>query len=384
MSKKSILFIAPSKSNAGTNSSLSGIYNLLKESYSISVLVIKNEGDGTYEFLETAIILPLLNTYYNDFANLSFNEKILSFLVKPQKKFSALFGVNLHHYMLKRCVRRFEKSRCFDVIVAFQEGHATFIADLFSNPNKIAWVHSDIFRNDKTLSNATLNYYDFQNIVCVSKYTRNKFAEHYPKLNDRIQYIYNLVDFKRIMDYSFLPIEDNRFRTDEFTIISLGRMDPVKQFSLIPEIAKKLKFEQLKFRWYILGGPMNCEFEKIKSAIEANEVENEVFLLGNIVNPYPYLKRSDLYVSTSFSEACPMVFIEARLCGIPIASSNFGSASEFISDSHDGFLSSIDNLYEKIGQMISDKELYARIKLNSDNRKVYNDETIEKLKKLFG
>lgn len=35
-------------------------------------------------------------------------------------------------------------------------------------------------------------------------------------------------------------IDDNRFTTDKFTIISVGRISEVKQFHLIPEIALNL------------------------------------------------------------------------------------------------------------------------------------------------
>ena len=53
-------------------------------------------------------------------------------------------------------------------------------------------------------------------------------------------------------------------------------------------------------------------------AISDHSVENEVICLGNKTNPYPYFKVADLLVSTSSSEACPMIFNEAKILNLPV------------------------------------------------------------------
>ena len=130
-------------------------------------------------------------------------------------------------------------------------------------------------------------------------------------------------------------------------------MDPVKGFSLIPKIASELKQRACEFRWFIIGGPENNEFSKVKSEIQKYDVEDVVFLLGAKRNPYPLLRASNLYVSTSFSEACPMVFLEAKTLGVPIVSADFGSAREFLNHDNDGYVISQDHMSEVLKELIN-------------------------------
>ena len=49
---KKILFITPSKSIGGTNSSLSSLINSIQDKYDIKVLVMSDTGKGEYDFLK--------------------------------------------------------------------------------------------------------------------------------------------------------------------------------------------------------------------------------------------------------------------------------------------------------------------------------------------
>ena len=66
-------------------------------------------------------------------------------------------------------------------------------------------------------------------------------------------------------------------------------------------------------------------------------VENEVHFLGFQANPYPYLKESDIFISTSISEGFSLVICEALVLGIPIVATNTAGALEnnFIKSAHD-------------------------------------------------
>ena len=84
--------------------------------------------------------------------------------------------------------------------------------------------------------------------------------------------------------------------------------------------------------------------------------------MGNKSNPYPYLKKSSLLVALSTTEACPMMFIEAKILNIPILSTNFGSSYEFICNGEDGVISNIESISYCIGQLIGDNDKYLSIK----------------------
>jgi len=383
MNRKKILFIVPSSSYAGVASSLSSLYNSMEGKYDISVLSLTGYGKQTYDFLNRTFSLTVLNSYFGDFANLNIKEKIVSVVIKGLKHLSIILKNNWDKRLLCHSVRKFEKSQEYDSIVAFQEGQSTEVGSWFVNPNKIAWVHCDIENTGKPDEAERTIYEGYQHCVCVSKFTRDKFIARYPSLRDKTECIYNLVDSKRVSLLKEMPIDDWRFKTDSFTILSAGRMDPVKQFALIPRIAAELRNRNCNFKWYILGGPENEEYEKVCISIKENKVEDYVFLLGNKKNPYPYFKSADLYVSTSRSEACPMVFIEARLCGIPIVTNNFGSSYEFIRNDVNGYIEPTDTMWQPLYKMISDKDAYQSIKSGCGNPAIDNDAVIRKLLTLF-
>ena len=108
-----------------------------------------------------------------------------------------------------------------------------------------------------------------------------------------------------------------------------------------------------------MGGGSAEDTDKIKTAIESNGVMDKVIMLGARTNPFPYLKRANLLVSTSESEACPMIFNEAKILGTPIVSANFGSAHEFIKQGVDGYISSIEEMHNTISKLIEDKDEYS-------------------------
>ena len=343
---KRILFITPSKSIGGTNSSLSSIVNHLNNNCKVDVLVMSSHGDGQYNCLESAITSELLEAYFVDFKNLSGRVKLLSLLIKFIKRLALFMGLPFERIVYKNVARKLQKRHDYDYVVGFSEGKAMKLASEFTDVVKYTWIHCE-YNRAVPLSIDELSYYSkFNRIVCVSKYTKDLFIKRYPSLSNSTMHIYNLLDVTRIFNLSEDAIDDDRFNNSSYTIISVGRIDPVKGFSNIPRLASTLLKKGTEFTWYIIGGPNNEEYKRIQSEIEKYDIAKYVILLGAKSNPYPYFKNADLYVSTSLSEACPMVFNEAKLLGLSIVSTDYGSAYEFVQDQ--SMISSIENLSEII------------------------------------
>jgi len=378
---KRLLFITPSRSIGGTNSSLSSIISFLKDKFDIKVLVISSSGEGTYSFDDMVISNALLDAYHTDYSKLDSSIKILAFFIKILKRILNLLSISGENIINRLAVKSIGKEYNFDVVIGFSEGVSMRLASQFNVPCKVTWIHCEYDRAVPKHINELSYYEKFNNVVCVSKYTMQKFIDRYPSLDSRTTYIYNLFDIDRIKHLSEAPIIDKVFRNNLFTIVSMGRMDPVKGFSLIPEIASKLKQKSCKFRWYIIGGPENNEFSKVKSEIKRCDVADVVFLLGAKSNPYPFLKASDLYVSTSFSEACPMVFLEAQTLGIPIVSADFGSASEFVGEQ--GFVLSVDDFPKFLEDIVTKRRRIVGFVENSQDKRLIDDEMRNKLCTLF-
>ncbi len=357
MAKKKILLVIRIMSTGGIISSLKA---LMQTSFSrdneVTILTLCKSGIEQYpELLQYVKHAGLLSQIW--YASTSKASPLTKLLTLPIKiiKHAPWIGNKIDTMVERRIAKRAEREIPHDVVIAFSEDTAHKIVQHFNTANRIVWIHCDygnvIKRNNENLLNK------FSTIVCVSDFTRDSFIKRYPSLESKVKSIYNVCSVESIKAKAKEKIDDNRFDTSEFTIISVGRVAPVKRFPEIPMVAKRLKESGCIFKWYIIGSGIAEEVEKVKTAIESYGMQKEVIMLGAKPNPYPYFKAADLLVSTSESEACPMIFNEAKIIGTPIVSTDFGSSYEFIKEGRDGIISSLDNLHNAIAQM-AQKDIY--------------------------
>jgi glycosyltransferase involved in cell wall biosynthesis len=193
-----------------------------------------------------------------------------------------------------------------------------------------------------------------------------------------------LIDLNHIKFKALEQIQNDTFVSEKFTIISVGRLDPVKRFESIPYLAKYLVDNNCDFRWYIIG-PKSSEdvYKQINEEIDRNNVSDYVFYLGNKYNPYPYIAQSDLLVALSFSEACPMIFNEAKVLGVPVLTTDFGSAAEFIEDGNNGYIVPFNQINIYLYKLLKSKQIYISIKDGMTQNEYNNKLAIQQLLDLF-
>ena len=239
----------------------------------------------------------------------------------------------------------------YDAVVCFSEGMAYKVCS-FPAKKLVQWIHCDYKRhlenNNPKFERYAYKRYD--TVVCVSDFVKGVFSEIYPEYASKAIAIHNVINVEDIRAKA-KSIEDfdERFNTDVFTIVSCGRLDPVKQFTKIPEIVSEIKARTDKaFRWYIIGGGFPEEQRKIEMEIEKYGLETIVILLGQKNNVYPYMAKANLYVCTSQSESFPLVVNEAKALCVPVISNNFPSVYESIEEGVDGFVVPLEKMSEKI------------------------------------
>ena len=86
-----------------------------------------------------------------------------------------------------------------------------------------------------------------------------------------------------------------------------------------------------------------------------------------------------LCVSLSTTEACPMVFNEARVLNVPIVTTDFGSAHEFVTDGVDGYIRPIEKIPDVISDICLDLGKYQNLHKNSVPKYIVNNEIKLKL-----
>lgn len=267
----------------------------------------------------------------------------------------------------------------YDAVVCFSEGMA-YMVSCFPAKKKIQWIHCD-YRRHLASNNPTFERYAYQrydNVVTVSEYVRDVFAKIYPEFANKVIAIHNVINVEDIQakakDTENL---DERFITDAFTIVSCGRLDPVKQFNKIPEIVAQVKTKTDKFfRWYIIGGGPEDEQKRIKEGIKNYGLREKVILLGPKTNAYPYISKADLYVCTSESESFPLVVNEAKALNVPIISNDFPSVHESIEEGVDGYIIGLDTMPEQIVRFMESP-------LKTPGNRINNNASLGAIYKLF-
>lgn len=381
-----ILIVVPAFDNGGTITSLKNILPKIdRERCEIDVFPITNSGpnyDSVAQFAH--IIGERIDGKETD--TYSFKETAYRSAFKIVKSFKKLlcgFGYDPSLLFFRKVVKKLQKNK-YEEVIAFQEGQATRFVGLFSGVRKVAWVRCDYSKIGEDVINTDIKeetYSKIDRIICVSDYTRSMFIKTITSVGHKTIAIHNLISIKTIVNKGGLVPDDVSFDNClSLRFVSIGRLAPVKQFSLIPEIAYSLKKKGLDFCWFIIGGD-DSDKELIELNIEKYDVADCVKLLGNKNNPYPYIKKADALVCTSLSEACPNVLNEAKILGTPIVSTQFGSVGEMMTDGVEGLVTSIEKMDEAIFRLFEEEGLYKKIKANLSNYRYDNNLILEKLNK---
>lgn len=354
---KKVLIVVPGCGTGGILTSLIALLNsTFVDRYSVNIFIMNGYGkisDSTIAKYDIGCNYWMSKVHSYVFKTKGWKKFVLS-CYKVLFRIPKL-GKAIVENIESSTIRKIEKIE-YDCVISFQESVSLQFVSKFRNPNKVAWIHCDYSRIFTNRYEEMAIFSKYSKIVAVSNYTKNTFCQLLPQLTERVVTIYNIMDTDAILVKAGMGIEDNRFTTDKFTIISVGRISEVKQFHLIPEIALKLKSKGYLFKWYIIGGINESEAaNKLQQAIMNNKVDDCVICLGNKANPYPYFKAANLLISTSYSEACPMIFNEAKILNLPVLANNYGSAYEFIKEGKDGMICPINQMAEVIGNIYKKK-----------------------------
>ena len=142
----------------------------------------------------------------------------------------------------------------------------------------------------------------------------------------------------------------------------------LKAFSLIKD-----KIENLNL--ILLG--YGEEINNLKKYVQENNLEKKVYFIDKTLNPYPYIKNSDLFVLTSHYEGFPNVLVESLALRTPVISTNCNAGpKEILLNGKGGILIKINdhlNLSKKILSFFQNKKSLLK-KMNYAIKKLYRFE----------
>ncbi|MBI4120116.1 MAG: glycosyltransferase family 4 protein [Parcubacteria group bacterium] len=226
-------------------------------------------------------------------------------------------------------------------------GLAAFVARV---PRVVFTAHGWVFKEDMSrlarfaatcLSWLAAGFQD--RIICVSRDDFNLALKYKIAPPRKLFVIYN-----GLPQSAFLPRHEARpqiaqlirrpVSNSAFMLVNLGRLYATKGLAYLVEAVKELK-EKLPGEDIVAivfgDGP---ERNNIQLLITNYQLQDSVFLVGDIAEASKYLSAFDAMVISSVKEGFPYAVLEAGIAGIPVVSTNVGGMGEAIENGKSGIL----------------------------------------------
>lgn len=187
-------------------------------------------------------------------------------------------------------------------------------------------IISQVRRNSQSLSDTLLpsimrrSYPLADAIVAVSRGAADDLSYTISMPRHRICVIYNPVITPDLNAKGDDPLNHGWFsRGCPPVVLAVGRLTRAKDFSTLIRAFKLLR-QSRDAKLIILGeGELRPELERLITSLNLNA---DVSLPGFIKNPFPYMRHSAVFVSSSKWEGLSNVIIEAMACGMPIVATD--------------------------------------------------------------
>ena len=232
----------------------------------------------------------------------------------------------------------------------FNRGTNLFVSDFTKAKEKIAWVHTDPLKTRFDPQECMRVYRDFDQIFCVSNAIKQKFDQVVPAYTFKTKVFYNRFSKNRILTKAaeFVPFSGE----DAYHVVTVGRVDNTsKRMDGIVRVCARLKSEGItQFRWHIVGnGPDLPKNQQLANELGVAEL---VRFEGEQINPFPYMKYSDLFALYSAYEGFPMVIGEAQALDTFILTTNYAAAKEQIAPEQGIIAENDEEFYHELKRLI--------------------------------
>lgn len=372
MKRIKVLFMIPSLGSGGAEKVLVNLVNNLD----------KNKFDIT------------LKTLFNDKC---VNKQFLQSHVKYEFCFKKTFPANsqiLKLFPKEYLYQKFVKDQ-YDIVVSYLEGPTARIISGCQNKEtkKVCWIHVEQHTKEKAsyafrgYKEAFECYDSFDKIVCVSNTVKRDFYEIFENAlkNDPIV-LYNTNETDHILKISNEDINEIEYKNDCIKICGVGRLNKVKAFERLINIHHKLINEGYNINTFIFGE--GKERTNLEYKIYELNLQNSFKLMGYTLNPYKYVKNSDLFVCCSTSEGFNTAATESLIVGTTVCTVEVSGMKEMLGENNEyGIVVENDDdaLYKAIKELLDNPQLLTYYKEKAIERGKYfsTEKTVKAVEKML-
>jgi glycosyltransferase involved in cell wall biosynthesis len=221
-------------------------------------------------------------------------------------------------------------------------------------------------------------------IVNVSKDCEKSFLKVFPGLAGKVTVLENIISPAFVRKQSDEDASGEMAEDGSIKICSVGRLSGVKGFDMAVLACKRLVQAGYDITWYVVG--YGAEEERIKQLVRENGMETRFILLGKKVNPYPYIKKCDIYCQPSRYEGKAVTVREAQILAKPVVITNFPTANSQLTSGVDGYICELseEGVARGVEKLITDAALRNQLSSNCTRNDYGNQYEIQKFEALIG
>ena len=360
---------------------LNVLRNLVELNYDVDLLITWNHKENN--LFESEIPKKVNYEFLFD----SYNGK--------NKLIKEIYRIRAKTTYLKKIEKKIKNEK-YDIIIDYSSNLLKY--DNFDIKIPVfAWIHFSLTFGEKLtlekIKKYKKQYKKYSKIFAITRVMKEEFINKVEIDEKKVELVYNPIDLK-LIEKKAENVEkkyENYLKQDYF--LQVSRLTQQKQPEHLVDIYYKLKQAGIKEKLYFIGDGEKKEI--IKQKIKEYNLENDIILLGQIENPYPFFKNAKLFVHTAKYEGLPTVLLESLALGTPVVSYDCPTGPRDIlgKNSEYGELISLndkDMFVEKVLELMNSKEKYEKYKklslirandFSMENNKVKLKELIENIKK---
>ncbi|MBN8641851.1 MAG: glycosyltransferase [Flavobacteriales bacterium] len=368
--KKKLLFIIPSLHLGGAEK---GLINLLAnfdyEKYEVDLLLFSHDGALVKDLNPNVNILPISNNFVTFSKGLV--ASCLSFFTQFKWKllwYRLLFVLTSRKHATNKAeqyswnyLRNFLETPVthYDVAIGFLEKTSIYCCvDVIKAKKKIGFIRTDYssLQLDKKFDEYYFHQLDY---LCANgSLSLNILQREFPQLLSKLKLVENVTFPKRIYK---LAESESLFDSNRIAIATVGRLEQPKGYKLAVESCALLVEKGYDIQWMIIGE--GNERSALERLISERNLQNNLILVGQKENPYPYISQAHFYVQTSLHEGKSNTINEAKILCKPIVVTNFESVFEQITHLKNGIIveKNAESIANGIVTLIEDVELKNKV-----------------------
>ena len=328
---------------------LNVLKNLVELNYDVDLLITWNHRENN--LFENEI--PEKVNYKFLFDNYNGKNKLIKEIYRIRAKAT---------YLKK--VEKIIKENKYDVIIDYSSNLLKYNNFDIKVP-VFAWIHFSLTFGEKLsadkIEKYKKQYKKYDKILAICDTMRDEFVEILGMDKNKVELVYNPIDLEAIrkkaenIDKKY----ENYLKQDYF--LQVSRLTEQKQPEHLVDIYYKLKQRGIKEKLYFIGNGEKVEL--IKQKIKEYKLEDDVILLGQIENPYPFFKNAKLFVHTAKYEGLPTVLLESLAFGTPVVAYDCPTGPKDILGKNSEYgklvpLNDKDVFVEKVCELMNDDEKY--------------------------